>query len=59
MNTMRHYRLNNPLTSTSTPFIKPIENSTVSKNRLRYASDSDLLNRNKSIKFSSFFQTDI
>jgi hypothetical protein len=59
-------RLRNPLTSAPTLFIKPIENIhntsidwTLTINRLRHASDSDLPNEKKSVQLSSFFQTDV
>jgi hypothetical protein len=70
MNTIERRRLSNPLTSNPTLFIKPIENiiddasselslKTIRINRLRHASDSDLQNGIKSIRLSSFFQTDV
>jgi len=70
MNTIERRRLSNPLISNPTLFIKPIENiiddasselslTTIRINRLRHASDSDLQNGIKSVRLSSFFQTDV
>ncbi len=70
MSTIERRRLSNPLISTPTLFIKPIENiiddasselslKTIRINRLRPASDSELQNGIKSVRLSSFFQTDV
>ena len=70
MSTIERRRLNNPLTSAPTLFIKPIDSidddtpceltlKAITLNRLRHASDSDLHNGIQSVKLSSFFQTDV
>lgn len=66
MSNIERLRLRNPLTSAPSLFIKPIENIhntpidwTLTINRLRHASDSDLHNGRKSVQLSSFFQTDV
>jgi hypothetical protein len=66
MSTIERRRLSNPLISTPTLFIKPIDDAsselslkTIRINRLRPASDSELQNGIKSVRLSSFFQTDV
>ncbi|UJR21665.1 hypothetical protein I4U23_024742 [Adineta vaga] len=71
INTVEHLRMKNPLTSTPTLFIKPINNMNDQRrnfafntaptiDRFKHTSDSDLYDDDeKSSESSSFFQTDV